>query len=93
MTGKQKRPRLNLLLPSLNISPFHLEMKKSSKGAAAVISGIMSIIDYSEERITLLTHSGRVSLSGEYLTVTVLENRIIEIYGIIEGVQLFYGKA
>ena len=93
MTGKRKMTRLSAILATASRSAFHVEMKKSSRGAVAVISGVMSIGEYTEESIEILSHSGRIHVLGDSLTVSVLEGRVIEVYGVITEVRLGYGKA
>lgn len=93
MTGKRKMTRLSAILATASRSAFHVEMKKSSRGAVAVISGVMSIGEYTEESIEILSHSGRIHVLGDSLTVSVLEGRVIEVYGVITEVKLGYGKA
>ena len=93
MTGKSKASGLSALLSTISPSSFHIEMKKSSRGAVAVISGVMSIGEYTEHNVELLSHSGRIHLCGDSLTISVLEGRVVEVYGIITEVKLGYGKA
>lgn len=92
MTGNKKSPKLSVLLASISSSSFHIEMKKSSRGAVAVISGVMSVSEYTESSVELLSHSGRVRIFGEALGISVLEGRVIEVYGRITEVKLGYGK-
>ncbi len=93
MTSKVKRIKFDTLMGTLRPSPFRIEIRKSSRGAVAVISGIMCISEYSEQEVVLLSHSGRLILSGEYLSISVLENRVLEIYGRIEEVRMSYGNS
>lgn len=93
MTGKQKRLRLSAILASLGKSSLGIEMKKSSRGSVMVISGVMSIEALSEECVELASHSGRIFLAGSSLGVSVLENRVVEVYGQITEVHFTYGKA
>ena len=93
MTGKRKTAVPSAILASVSRSAFHIEIKKSSCGAVAVISGVMSIGEYTDGCIELLSHSGRIRLGGESLAISVLEGRVIEVYGIITEVKLGYGKA
>ena len=93
MTGKRKRLGLSAILSTISQSSFHIEMKKSSRGAVAVISGVMSVSEYTEQSVELLSHSGRALFIGESLGISVLEGRIVEIYGKITEVRLGYGKA
>ncbi len=93
MTGNKKRLGFSSILSSISPSSFHIEMKKSSRGAVAVITGVMSISEYTDESIELVAHSGRLWLLGESLGISVLEGRVVEIYGKITEVRLGYGKA
>ena len=92
MTGNKKRVGLSAILSSISPSSFHIEMKKSSRGAVAVISGVMSISEYTEEGVELVAHSGRLWILGNSLGISVLEGRVVEIYGKITEVRLGYGK-
>lgn len=92
MTGKRKRIGLSAILSSVKASSFCVEIKKSTRGAVAVVHGVMSINEYSEERVELLSHFGRMSILGEMLTVSVLQDRVVEIYGRITEVRLGYGR-
>ena len=93
MTGNKKRVRLSSLLSSIGRSSLHVEMKKSSRGAVAVISGVMCISEYTDSVVELLSHSGRIFFFGDSLEISVLEGRVVEIYGRITEVRLGYGKA
>ena len=92
MTGNKKSLKLSSILSSISVSSFHIEMKKSSRGAVAVVCGVMSIGEYTAQSVELLSHSGRRSLFGESLGISVLEGRVVEIYGRITEVKLSYGK-
>ena len=93
MTGNKKTLRLPSILASISPSSLGVEIRKSSRGAVAVVSGVMSISAYTEGEVELLSHSGRVSFIGESLGVSVLEGRVVEVYGRITEVRFGYGKA
>lgn len=93
MTGNKKILKLSTVLSSISPSSFHIEMKKSSRGAVAVICGVMSVSEYTENAVEILSHSGRINIIGESLGISVLEGRVIEIYGRITEVKLGYGKS
>ena len=92
MTGNKKRLGLSSILSTITPSSFHIEMKKSSRGAVAIISSVMSISEYTDSSIELISHSGRLLIIGESLGVSVLEGRVVEVYGRITEVKLGYGK-
>ena len=93
MTGNRKKLKLGTVLASISPSSFHVEIKKSSRGAVAVVSGVMSVSEYTESCVEVLAHSGRALFVGSSLGISVLEGRVIEIYGKITEVKLGYGKA
>ena len=92
MTGNKKSLKFSTILASISPYSFHIEMKKSSRGAVAVISGVMSVSEYTQNTVELMSHSGRVKILGEELGISVLEGRVIEIYGRITEVRFSYGK-
>ena len=92
MTGNKKRLTPSAILPSIKSSAFHMEIKKSSRGAVAVVSGVMSVSEYTDSQVELLSHSGRMCVLGECLEVSVLEGRVIEIFGKITEVKFSYGR-
>lgn len=93
MTGNKKMLKISTILTSVSRSSFHIEMKKSSRGAIALICGVMSVGEYTDGSIELLSHSGRMNILGESLVISVLEGRVVEVYGIITEVRFGYGKA
>ena len=93
MTGNKKPMGMGRVFASAGISSLSFELKKNAKGAKAIIGGVVSISAYTGEHLELLSHSGRVILEGERLSVSLLENRTLEIYGRIKEVRFSYGKA
>ena len=93
MTGISKRIKLSTVLSSMSKSSVHFEMKKSSRGAVAVVTGVMSITEYTDSTVELISHSGRITFVGESLGMTVLDGRVVEIYGRITEVRMGYGRS
>ena len=91
MTKAKRRMSLAALSPTL-AAGLSLEMKKSRLGAVMLVSGVISVTELSGEEITLLSHSGRLFIFGERLTVTALESRTLAVYGKIKGVEMSYGR-
>ena len=91
MTGKHRELSIDSIL-GVN-KGLLLEMKKNSRGAVAVVSSVVSVTEFSPEGIELLSHGGRVRISGERLSISALENHSLEIYGRIEEVRLSYGRS
>ena len=74
------------------ISSFHLEAKRSVRGMSLLLAGIIGIRDFSEERIELMSHGGRVIIGGKRLYANVYENNNIEVLGKVEEIVFRYGK-
>ncbi len=66
---------------------FHIEADRCKEGISMSVAGVNSIVDFSEERVLLRVKKGRVEVHGASLSVTVYENKIIEITGKISGVS------
>ena len=92
MTDYKSKASIKSAIGDISISPLCLEIKKGKRSACLVCSAVVSIVDYSSESLTVATHKGRVSIVGEGLVLSVLENRTVEVFGKIEGVEMSYGK-
>ena len=93
MTKPKKRMPLSALLSSFGGGGFYIEIKKSRVGAVMLVGGVLALGEISDTAVTVLSHSGRLFLSGERLTVSALENRTLTVYGRITGLELCYGKS
>ena len=76
-------------LPS-GLSSFHLEIDRASSGLRVTATGIIGINDFDDEGILLLSHGGRIFISGHGLNIEIYENKIIEITGMIG--EISFGK-
>ncbi len=65
---------------------FHMDATRSGKNLNAVISGVISVIDFSESKILLLTHGGRIMINGTSLAMSIFENQTVEIKGKAENI-------
>ena len=74
------------------LSAFHIEADRSPSGLTVRVGGIIAITDYSEERVSLKGHSGRLTVLGERLRMTVYEDKTVEILGRVEAMEMKYGK-
>ena len=72
---------------------FYLSCERSLGGLSLLVGGIIGVSELDDGRTELLSHSGRVIVSGRGLKLTVFENKSIEIKGRIEGINFAYGKA
>lgn len=69
-----------------------LYCRRTPFGMKIEISGIVNVREYSSEKITLVTHGGRVSVSGERLSMSGFTNQAVELYGKVKNIEFGYGK-
>ena len=93
MTDAVGKIGIATLLESLGSKSVNIEMKKNSRGAIAVISGVVSVSEFTDEIVEILTQGGRIFVTGENLGLSALENHALEIYGRITEVKLAYGRS
>ena len=79
-------------MPPSTLAPAVLEIRKTSSGAELSVFGVVGVTELTDEVISLASHSGRVDIRGSKLVLSVFENKSVEIYGKIDGVELGYGK-
>ena len=72
---------------------FYLSCERVVGGVSMIVGGIIGVSDFSEERAELLSHTGRITVLGRGLSMTVFENKNIEICGGIEDIKFACGKA
>ncbi len=70
--------------------PLVVEIRKTSTGAVLSAVGVVSVTEVSGESVALASHSGRLSIKGSDLILSVFENKSIEVKGKIEGVEMGY---
>ena len=85
MTEKKKAPPL--------ARDFLLKAERSGRGMRLSVGGIVAVSELSEEKIMLVTHSGRIEVGGARLHLSVFEGRCVEICGGVVEVRFSYGKA
>ena len=88
---KGKRTVKEKIIPN-GISTFRLEANRSRHGMCLNVSGIIGVSDFSEERVVLLSHFGRMTVCGQRLFINLYEGNSIELYGKAEEISFRYGK-
>ena len=76
----------------LSISSFHVEIDKTRTGYGVVSSGVIRIREVSENKISLKCKEGVVSVLGRRLSISLYENKTVEISGKIEEITLGNSK-
>lgn len=74
------------------ISPFRCEYDGGKGGMSVILYGIISIKDFSGEEVLMRTSGFNIKISGTGLTLSVYENKSVEIYGKIMNMELIYDK-
>lgn len=90
MTAEAKRAAHKATI--LSATQLRVEINKTSRGASVAATPIIAISDLSDTSVTLLSHYGRLVFSGDGISVSVLDNAVVEIFGKITEVRLSYGK-
>lgn len=71
---------------------FHLEAERRGGGMSVVISGIIGVKSFTDNEIILLSHGGRITISGCRLGLYVYDGNNVEISGLVGGIAFKYGK-
>lgn len=77
-----------------NVPPrsFFFSGERAGGGIRITVGAVVSVSELTKERILLVSHGGRIEISGERLELTVFEGRAVEITGTVRGVKFIYGK-
>ncbi len=70
------------------LSPFHIEVDKVGRAFSVSICEVRSVTELSDNKVSLKLKKGSISVSGSELEISVYENSIVEIYGIVRGIEL-----
>ena len=89
---KNKNKSAMLLDPTAPISDFGIEVRRLVRGASVSVSGAISVFELSDGEVGILTKRARVNIVGKGLKLTVFEARRVVVDGVVEGVNLRYGK-
>ena len=73
-------------------SAFRLEANRGTMGMSILLSGIVGVSDFSDEKITLVSHGGRIIIQGKKLFISVYEANSVEIVGKVMEIIFKYGK-
>ncbi|MBQ7333464.1 MAG: YabP/YqfC family sporulation protein [Clostridia bacterium] len=80
-----KKPISNLTAHTL---PFHIEIDKSAGGYSVTASGVLRIVELSESIVSLKCRGGLLTVRGKLLSLSLYENKTVEISGKVEGFEL-----
>ena len=92
MTEKNKIASPHISAPSVLRTPFRCEYDGGKGGMSVVLYGIISIKDFSGEEVLMRAAGFFIKISGVGLTLSVYENKSVEIFGRIVNMELIYDK-
>lgn len=75
-----------------NLTAFHLEADRCTRGMSLLIGGIIGISDFTDECAVLMSHSGRITVLGKRISICIYENKTVEVSGRVEDIRFTYGK-
>ena len=88
MQGKEKNTKSDAIYARVN-NPigFHVEADKIGAAISVSVTGVLSIVDFSEDSALLKMRRGKIKIVGSGLSVAVYENKIVEIIGKVSSVE------
>ncbi|MBR2930333.1 MAG: YabP/YqfC family sporulation protein [Clostridia bacterium] len=73
-------------------APLEIGIRKGHRGASLTVGGVVGVYELTDDAISLGTLSGRITLRGSGLLVSVYSGKTVEIRGRIEEVELSYAS-
>lgn len=67
---------------------FKLSAEASVGGVRLELTDCIGIREFCDSRVTLVTKRGRIEILGDKLSVTIYENRTVELFGCITDIKL-----
>ncbi len=68
-------------------SGFHIEADKILSKTSVSVNNVLSIVDFKEDTAILKMRKGKIKISGEELSISVYENKIVEILGKVRNIE------
>lgn len=68
-------------------SGFHIEADKILSTTSVSVNNVFSIVDFREDAAILKMRKGKIKISGEELSISVYENKIVEISGKVRDIE------
>ena len=93
MSKQQKeKSKIAQTVHGSRLHTFHVECDRVSQGLSVMIGGIIGIKNLTDESVVLSSHGGRITVSGNALSLNVYEHNMVEIIGRVEGIGFVFGK-
>ena len=69
-------------------SPFHVEIDRVQGGMAVLVSGVRAIRELTDTTVLLRLRGGCLRVSGGGISLTVYENRTVEVIGGVVSIEI-----
>ncbi len=83
---KEKSESADSRIKSLQ-SCFHIEVDKMMAITSVCVNNVLSIVDFGEDIAILKMRKGKIKISGESLSISIYENKIVEIFGKVRMIE------
>jgi hypothetical protein len=83
---KEKKESTDNRIKALHTS-FHIEADKMMTNTSVSVTNVLSIIDFREDAVILKMRKGKIKISGESLSISIYENKIVEIFGKVRNIE------
>lgn len=74
--------------PKRMLSPFHVEIDRVQCGLAVLVSGVRAIRELTDTTALLRLKGGFMRINGKEISITVYENRTVEVIGGVMGIEI-----
>ena len=87
-----KKQEINAVEKNAPPPRFHMEINGEHSGMAVLVYGVRHIEEYSRETLVLKISGGRMRLRGTGLSLSIFENKCMEIRGRLSEVGFSYDR-
>ena len=71
---------------------FFLNAERGGGGMRLSVGPIVSVSDFTDERVLLVSHGASLEILGNRLSISVFQRRGVEVVGTVREVRFLYGK-
>ena len=66
---------------------FHIEADRVGRKTSVSVSSVRAVVEFSEDSVLLKLSRGKIKVAGQALSIVVYENNIVEIIGLVRGIE------
>ena len=71
---------------------FFLNAERGGRGMRLSVGPVVSVSDFTDDRILLVSHGASLEILGNGLSISVFQRRGVEVLGAVREVRFLYGK-